>query len=424
LLLMDYLFQRNDYKRMLFEKMPFIVFSVIFGLIAIEAQSEVTPNAHPFKHHFFLITYAISFYVAKFFVPIHQSPLFKFPDKINDLLPTIYYVSALIIPIALSCIYFFKAIRRELIFAILFFGCTIGLLLLKFPIGPAYLAERYTYLPYLGVAFLCSHLLFKLKDKSYFKLILIGIGFWVIFLIAKTFMYNKVWFNSESLWRYTISQNPRAELAYNNLGLALIEDERPEEALNYLNIAIAINPYYASPLINRALAKYKLGSYQQAIFDLNNAIRLDSISEFAFFNRGNTYFEMGEDLLALDDFNKATQLNPNMAKFYNKRGLTYSYMGMSDEAFADYFRALELDKTGAEVYNNIGFEYTILDKHEEAISYFNTALKIKPEFEEALMNRGSALFFTGKPNDACRDWKKALDLGFEQAVEILNKHCK
>jgi len=374
LLLLDYYFQRKDYTKIFLEKIPFLALSITFAYIAILAQSNEPQNLHPFKHHFFLATYALSFYVIKFFTPLYQSCLFEYPKKTNDFLPTIYYLSSLIIPITLLCIYYFKSIRKQLIFAILFFGFTIGSFLIKFPIGPFYLAERYTYVPYIGIAFLVSHLICKSKKHPIGKLLKIGISIWIIFLIGKTFTYIKVWSNSETLWTYVLKMNSTSAIANNNLGNEKIKHGDFENALVNFNRAIEFNPNYKEAYNNRGSAYAHMNLYEKALKDFEKVIYIDSTFADAHNNMANA-------LSVLSDFQKA---------------LLY------------YDKALFYDSLNPKYYYNRAHHYVKINDFDKAIRDYNNAIKIKPDYVLALDGRAKAKLNLTLYHEAIQDYNKLL----------------
>ena len=92
----------------------------------------------------------------------------------------------------------------------------------------------------------------------------------------------------------------------------------------------------------------------------------------------------------MENFNAAIQLNPNYAEAYNNRAVTYRNLQNNDEALKD----------------------------------FNKAIELQPDFARPFYYRGMLFYDTGNKQKACEDIQKAASLGFQTAVESLNKLCR
>ena len=138
------------------------------------------------------------------------------------------------------------------------------------------MADRYTYLPSIGIAIMLAWgipLLFQREDMR--KKILFPAGIAVLAILAVlTWQQCGYWKNSIELFNHALQVTKDNYLAHNNLGLALFEEGKIEEAIDHYNKAIGITPDYDLAYYNRGNAYYSLGQYQRAIEDYNKAIRL------------------------------------------------------------------------------------------------------------------------------------------------------
>ena len=424
LLLFDYYYNRKNYKTIIIEKLPFLIFSLVFGILAIIAQRTEQPNNPPLLDRIFLFTYAISFYIIKFFAPVYQSPLIEFPEKAGVLLPIKYYVSFLIIPLISFLIYKFKLIRKELIFAFSFFLLSMLLVLIKFPIGPAYLTERYTYLPYIGLAFLIVIIYSKYFEKHYKNIALSILIIWFIFLGIKTHFQNQIWRNSVTLWDYVIENTPLTPIAYNNRGDAKYELKDFKGAISDYDKAINIKKQAPGVYSNRGNSKKELGDYKGAISDYNVAIEINPKYADAHYNRALVKSMNGDAKGALSDFDKAIELNPvYAATYYNRANLKFSLNDLTG-ALNDYNKAIELNPKEVGAYNNRGALYYQLKDYDKAINSFNTAITISPNSSEAYSNRAVLENKLGNKQNACMDWLKAVQLNHPSAQNLYDKNCK
>jgi len=428
LLLLDFFCKRKDFKRILIEKLPFFVLSIAFGLLAVTAQSDLDPNMHPFKHHFFLVTYAITFYIVKFFAPLYQSPLFEFPHKTNDLLPTLYYFSALIIPLGVFCIYFFKSIRNELLFTLLFFGFTIGLFFIKFPIGPFYLAERYTYLPYVGLAYLIGFLYMKHKIAMNLKdnvrnPFFVGLIIFALLFSFKTYSQIKVWRNSLVFFQNLIDNNPKSAVAYYNRASYKQTIEDYTGAIDDFNETLKIRPDLIFGYFRRAQTRFNIEDYENALHDFDKALELKPNYAEAYYNKAVIYNIMGNYEGVISTLNLTIDMGYNLVHAYNLRGLAKSRLLQFEDAIYDFNQAIALNNNMAEAFNNRGFAKSNLRQFKEAIQDYNEALRITPNVDLFLINRGISFYYLEDFINACTDWEAAYKLGNQDALSNLSQFC-
>ena len=145
------------------------------------------------------------------------------------------------------------------------------------------------------------------------------------------------------------------------------------------------------------------------------------------FAHGYGYMELDEFQNAINEFDKYISINPEYYNSWYFRGSCKYALGQYEEAIKDFDKALELDP---EEYNSCwnfrGSCKYFLGQYEEAIKDFDKALElINPEDHNSLYFRGLSEFHLGRYEyAACADWKKAAELGSEDAAELLKKHCE
>jgi len=410
LMVFDYYYHRYNYKRVIIEKIPFFTLSLIFGILAIKAQSTAIANTHPFLDKIFLATYALSFYMVKFFVPLFQMPLMHFPEKAGAYLPLKYYLSIVIVPILGILIYKLKTLRKELIFGLSFFVFSLALVLIKFPIGPAYLTERYTYMPYIGLAFLlslCYKLLIVKYNAHIVKFVFIA---WLGFIGVKTIVQNRVWRDSISLWSSVIAQNPQSAIAYNNLGQAYGELGKHYKAIDCYNKSLKIDAADSKTFNNRGVIKERKGDLQGAVADFTTAIMLDTTDEKAYKNRAFAYNDLGLFQNVIDDFTTLIKINPKEVQYYIFRGKAFENNGNYALAIQNYNTALQIDTKNAEAINNRGSAHLFLNNFDGALNDINQAIRWNAQFPDAYFNRGRLYEKQHKLTEAIADYTKAIEL--------------
>ena len=189
-----------------------------------------------------------------------------------------------------------------------------------------------------------------------------------------------------------------------------IDSEEYEEAIVYLNKAIAINPNFAEAYSQRCFAYWKVEAYQRALADGNKAIEINPQLAVAYKNRGNAYEDLGEKVRAIADYTKAIEIHPQYPNAYYNRGITYDNLGEHVRAIADYSKAIEINPQDADAYFFRGLAYEKLGEDEKAIAHFSKAIEIHPQNAVYYKFRGIFYEKRGETEKAEADFQKADDL--------------
>ena len=196
-------------------------------------------------------------------------------------------------------------------------------------VGAQAMADRFTYLPSIGIAIMLGWgipLLFQREDMRKRILFPAGIAYLAI-LAVLTWQQCGYWKNSIELFNHTLHITKDNDLAHINLGLALFDEGKIEEAIDHYNKAICLKRYSAVAYNNRGVIYGELGQYQRAIEDFNEAIHLKPDFANSYSNRGVTYYNLGQHQRAIEDYNEAIRLEPDFTKAYNNRGYAYLLQG-------------------------------------------------------------------------------------------------
>ena len=211
---------------------------------------------------------------------------------------------------------------------------------------------------------------------------------------------------------------------YFNLGYALAETDRLEEATGAYSKAIKINPNWAAYYNNRGVIYNKLGQDEKALTDYNKAIELDPKDTLIYNNRGLIYDNLGENERALTDYNKAIGLDPEYTSAYQNRGMLYDKLGDDKKALIDYKKAIELYSKAMELnpkdavaYRNRGILYDNLGEKERALTDYSKAIELNPKDAPAYQIRGVLYDKLGEKEKALIDYNKAIEL-YSKTIEL------
>lgn len=322
LLVMDFMKRRKFNLRLITEKIPFLIFSVIFGIVAIKASASfghitVLEQDYSLFQRFFLIVYGIAFYIIKFFLPTHLSAIYAFPELTNGHLPAYVFASILVIIGVLGGLWFSGKNKRECTSGMLFFLVSIGMVLPLFWSRIFITADRYTYLPYIGLFIIPARLAAdfwnsrKTFDQKTRRLFLIASGLAILTLSVATLNRVRVWKDTPTLLTDVIdNKRSDADMAHGYFYLANYYDaaNKTDEAMTYYDLALSRNNKYLLALNNRGILKGKAGNISGAITDFDQAIDIKSDYAEAYYNRGVALYQKGEQQQACSDWQKATSL--------------------------------------------------------------------------------------------------------------------
>lgn len=148
---------------------------------------------------------------------------------------------------------------------------------------------------------------------------------------------------------------------------------------------------------------------------------LDTTAE-EYSNYGELLMQQGNFSAAYVAFDKAVKLTPT-AKHYTKRAVCLMFLSQMEEALENFDQAIKVDPNYAEAYLFKGSIYQLMEDYNIAISFYSKAIKANPQYTDAYMMRG-LLLRTTDLKKACKDLKKAVDLGSQKAISPYQEICK
>ena len=371
LLLLDYWKERPFTRRVVLEKIPFFVVSGLFAVITFKLQSVIAMTSlglYPFWVRLFFASYAIIVYLAWFFVPYPLSAFHPFP--LPDHLGWTIYLSPIFLLVLIFLSWHFRK-NRLVVFGLLFFLINILLVLQLVPIGFTIVSERYTYVPYIGLAFLVTMIV--ARNVSAKRFIPAAAGAVVVFSAFGflSFKRTQVWKDSDSLWtdvinRYPNASLPRADRAQFNYSRAITMEATQaapffQRVIDDCTVVINHEADNAkakekgdrSMYYMRGVAFSSLKQYENALADFNACLSINRADNEALFQRGtllvNHYKKYAE---ALADFDRAIQISP-LGRYYLNRSICHYKLGELADAVADAQIASQKGVAIPENYQNI-----------------------------------------------------------------------
>jgi tetratricopeptide (TPR) repeat protein len=248
-------------------------------------------------------------------------------------------------------------------------------------VGPQARADRYTYLPQIGLYLLLAWSAADLCAGWRGRRVLLGGGaacaLATMILCARA--QTSHWRDSESLWTRAIACTSGNFIAHCNLGYALLQTGETGEAIAHFQKAIEINPDSVYALNSLGLALFQNDHVDDAISDYEKALRIKPGYVEAWSNLGNAMRRKGNLDEAIVYYQKALQINPDFAEAHSNLGGAVLQKGDLDQAVACYQKALEINPGFMEAHYGLGNALLRKGAVDQAISQYQQALSIKPD---------------------------------------------
>lgn len=390
LLLLDFWplnrFNRPNAKGLLLEKLPFLILSAATSYVTILAQKEaiVAPIALPFTQR--LINAVMSYfgYLRKMVLPTDLAAYYPYRHNFSG--GEVAVALLVLVGISIFVIRFARRFPYLLTGWLWYLGMLVPVIGLV-QVGGQSMADRYTYMPLVGIFVMCvwgaGDLLSKAPQR---KVILIATSAAVLLVCtgstSKQLMY---WRDSEALFRRDLELYPEANaMGHHCLGRALFLKGDDAEAISHQEEVLRLLPNFAPGHLNLANSLSRQQQFVPALFHYEQALRFKP-------EDAETYKCLGSCLAAqmrLDEaktnFLTALRFNPNYPEAHTRLGTLLMAQGKVPEALQHLELAVQIYPDYYEGHYYLANALADQKKFSGAADHFRAALKVNPDYVEAL----------------------------------------
>jgi protein O-mannosyl-transferase len=379
--------QQTSLGKLVLEKLPLLALSAASSVITMRAQRAAgAVGALPFPLGVRLknALYCYVLYVGKAVWPAKLAPLYPHPGHSLAVWKVTFAVLFLV---AISALVWKFRSRGYLLTGWLWFLGTLVPVIGVVQVGNQAMADRYTYIPLIGLFVMIAWSLADLAEHM--KLALPWkITPAVCVLVALSFVaYRQVgyWRDSLDLWSLALEVTSNNFVAEDELGGALVDRGRIDEAYPHFVRAAQLQP--ADPVSHSNIGAYlhQHGHVAEAVSQYEIALTLttdDRVRATAYANLGSAFCELGDYARSHVAFDRSIRLNPNRFNTWVGMGLLAEREGKLQEAIRDFVRSLELQPS-AQAYFELGQTLARSGRNSEALAAYEFALKISPNLTEA-----------------------------------------
>lgn len=252
-------------------------------------------------------------------------------------------------------------------------------------VGDQALADRYTYIPSIGLFIMIGWGLPEAvsawrKGEVALKVAAIGV---IAALVGTTRHQLQYWANSTALFEHALAVTKDNYIAHNNLGIVLVEKRKIKEATMHFREAVKI--YSEFPEANKNLADVlaQAGQLDEAVRHYKQALQGKPDWPETHNNLGLTLARQGKLEEAIEHFSRAVQMDPKAEIAHSNMALALMKLGRLDEAHAHASRALNLDPLDAQAHYIIGVVLEGKGQLQEAARQYAEVLRLQPNHSDA-----------------------------------------
>ena len=403
--------KRTTFFRLILEKLPFFVLVVISSVITFYAQRhggavkslEIISIQARIANA--LVSYAS--YILKMLCPLKLAVLYPHPGsypwwQITGACSLLLFISFSAIRVIKQSPYFFVGWFWYL-------GTLVPVIGLV-QVGTQSMADRYTYIPFIGIFMIISWGTPELAKRwHHLKIFLSPIATAILFiLIVVTSIQAGYWKNSITLFEHTLEATSNNYRAHNSLAGALQKQGRIDEAIRHYEEVLRIRPDYVDAHYNLGIFLKGQGRIDEAIRHYEEALRIRPDYADAHYNLGNVLRVQGRLNETIRHYEEALRIKPDYMSAHYNLGNALRERGRMDEAIRHYEEALRIKPYFMNAHNNLVLLLRRQGRIDEAIRYYEELLHIKPDFEFAHYTLGNFLKEQGRIDEAIRHYEEAL----------------
>ncbi len=442
----------REKRQVFWEKVPFVLLAMIFGIIALIAQRDGAAlkslQQHGIPARLAQAFFGIVFYLWKSIVPLNLSPLYELAAQVDPLDGSFVLSAVVVVAVTLGLV----AMRRRWPAGLAVWLVYVAILM---PVlgaaqsGPQIAADRYTYLACLGWALLVGAALLHWRPRpiatiasgARFAVMAAAASALLASLGALTWRQAQVWHDSERLWKHAVAATPhsasahynlgfvfsqRGEIdaaeeqyrrsieinpapdAHNNLGLILVRRGKLDEATEHYREALRINPLHKNAYSNLAAVSLRRENLEEAMDYYRRVLQIDPADGDAHYQLGEILAKRGDNAGSAKHYQEAARTNPRDVASRVRLAEILVQRRDIKGAIEQLREALRLSPGESDLHFKLGILLALQGQLGEAEEQFQQALRSGPDFAEAHHNLGRIKAARGELKQAIDQFREAI----------------
>ena len=376
----------TSFVRLVVEKIPLLVLALASSVVTMIAQQGAMKVIDTITFRMRLENALVSYaaYIGEIFYPVGLAPLYPFPEHG---VPWPKIAAAAIVLAAITALVVRRRAWPWLPVGWLWYLITLLPVIGLVQVGVQAMADRYTYLPHIGLyimlAWTAEELTVNLPSRRWFWTA--GLVLLIPILIQLTAAQTATWKDSETLWTSALKANPEIALAENNLGYIVEHRGQFDEAFKHYLHAVEIRPRYVEAHINLGNMYMIKGQTDEALKHYRAAIAIRPDFELSYANLGTGLLARGELAEAEAAFRTALERDPQYVEAYWKLGSVLCQQKKFREGIAALRKAVEIAPGYSAAWQTLAQSADAggLRRHDEAIQCYTILLQQAATAHEA-----------------------------------------
>ena len=387
------------------EKIPLIVLAMISSGVTFLAQQSggSVISGQTIRLGSRIINAVITYitYLEKMFLPRNLAAFYPYPHAFP--LPEIILCTFLLLTITGFVLMFAKKFSYLVVGWFWYLGTLVPVIGI-IQAGGQSMADRYTYIPLVGIFLMAVWGLTDLLRRWRYGRVTLGISFASVIIIAMWVSWIQIgyWKNSETLFRHALDVTDNNYFAHYNLGTALLEKGDNAGAARQYEESLRINPHNASAHNNLGNLLYLTGNADEAIEHYWAALKIDPHKADVYYNMGTIYYQKGNIHKAIKCFEQAIGEKPGYIQAMEKLEFAKTQQAHSPDPISSLQRSILLDPFNPMLYVSLGDIYRQQGEYDEAIAQYQKAVSLQPKLIKAMY--GLVLTYTSK-----KEYSKSVD---------------
>ncbi len=408
-------FRQMRWSHLILEKIPFFVLTAVACALTVSAQQQaiVSTAGLPVSQRIAHAFVSYMHYASAMFVPRHLAVYY--PYEIAIPAAKIILAGVVLAPITVLAFRFARR-RPYLVTGWLWFLGTLVPVIGLVQVGDQAWADRYTYIPLIGLFIAVAWGLGDLAGAVWGpewrlagRVVLRGAAAVVVLaLLTGTSFQLRHWKNTRTLFEHAAQVTPNNHMAVTMLGSLLAKDGQLDEAIERYRTALRLKPGYPEAYFFLGNALDQQGKLDEAIAAYRQALWFRPIQEPTHILLGVALAKQKKFDETITHYLAALKLNPDSAVAHNNLARILQTQGRLDEAIEHYSAALRIDPKLAQAHNNLGIVLVQKGRSAEGTARLREALRLNPGNAESQYNLAMALNQQGQWSEAAELFAKTV----------------
>ena len=372
--------------RLFAEKVPFFLLAGLSSAVTFQVQQsagamvEMTTLSWAARAANALVAYCR--YLGKLFYPAKLA--FFYPHPTHWPVSVVLASGLLLVVLTVLALALRRSAPWVLVGWLWFVGTLVPVIGLV-QVGVQSMADRYSYIPSVGIILICVWGGYALTRKRRFRVVVVSLAAAGMTLLCLVLARRQVgyWRDSETLFRQGVAATDNNYLACLLLGGVLADRGQTDEALELYRRAVQIAGSDKDARITYGDALLTTGRVEEAMIQFQAALALDQRSAEAHNGLGAILKSQRRLDEALEQFELAVALKPALIQAHSNLGNALALKGRFPEAIQQFEQALKLKPNFPEVECDLAAALTESGRRDEAIVHLKEALRLNPGFADA-----------------------------------------